>query len=203
MKLHSLLLRLSDWLACGESPRKADLIFVLAGRRYRKVYGLQLFSEAFSPRIILSVGRFELRGFPSLSLPVPVDLLARASHVPPPQRHYFVAYHKGGAEVTLIRVRRFGTLGEIEALAEKLNKRTEPTTVLVVSSGAHLRRIRLCCRVLFAKHIHAVMLAAPAETWDDSEDTAVRWLHEASAITVELEKLLMYWIILAFRSRIR
>jgi hypothetical protein len=49
-----------------EAPRQStDLIFVLAGRDYRKHYALQLFKDGIAPSILFSVSRFEIRRFSS------------------------------------------------------------------------------------------------------------------------------------------
>ena len=37
--------RLRDWLNCGDPLQAADRIFVLAGRRYRKSYGVKLLQQ--------------------------------------------------------------------------------------------------------------------------------------------------------------
>src|SRR5215831_4682837 len=50
-----------EFLTVNDPPANADLILVLAGRPERKSYGLRLFQEGFAGRLILSVGRFEVR----------------------------------------------------------------------------------------------------------------------------------------------
>ena len=92
-----LLPRLRAWLSPVDTPRKADLIFVLAGRMHRKECALELFREGLAPRILLSVGRFEIRRFSKMALPASLDLLKLAQAVPPSQRHYFVFFE--GEEV--------------------------------------------------------------------------------------------------------
>ena len=92
-----LLPRLRVWLSPVDTPRKADLIFVLAGRMHRKECALELFREGLAPRILLSVGRFEIRCFSKMALPVLLDLLKLAQDVPTPPRHYFVFFE--GEEV--------------------------------------------------------------------------------------------------------
>jgi hypothetical protein len=186
--------------APADAPRKADMIFVLAGRKCRKVYGLHLFSQGLSPRILVSVGRFELRRFPELELPVQVDLLALAAAVPPPRRHYFVEFCGKQVETTLIRTRRFGTLAEIEALAEQLSQRTDTVSVLVISSHRHLRRIRLCCRALLAKHIEVFFAAVPEEVSGDSSRGLVQWWRGLRDSILEMVKLVVYRFVLKFRT---
>jgi hypothetical protein len=135
-------------LACSDGPAEADLIFALAGRRDRKVYALHLFAGGLAPRLLLSVGRFEIRRFTELDLPVKLDLLNLASQIVPAQRHFFVSFEGGRVQAERIPVGRFGTLREIEALAQWLQERPSIERVLVISSSAHLRRVQMCCRAL-------------------------------------------------------
>ena len=187
---------LRDWLTCVDSLGPADLIFAMAGRQARKGYALELFEQGFAPRLLLSVGRFEIRRFATLRLPVPVDLLALASSIPPPQRHFFVDFEGCACQVERIPVRRFGTLNEIEALARWLAGRAEIRSLLIISSGVHLRRVRMCCRTLMRtelrKGLRIGFLATPAaETGGDGK-------LEPSPLS-ELLKLPIYRAVLAIR----
>ena len=109
---------LKRWLDVGEEARKSDAIFVLAGARERKQYGLELYRAGLAPRILLSVGRFEIRRLRELPLPTPLDLLSAVQSVPPPERHFFVEFDASGVRYKRTPVGRFGTLSEIRALAE-------------------------------------------------------------------------------------
>jgi hypothetical protein len=51
---------------------------------------------------MFSVGRFEIRRFSKMRLPVPLDLLKLAQGVPPPERHYFAFFE--GQEVRVEHV---------------------------------------------------------------------------------------------------
>ena len=186
---------LRDWLSCADSLGPADLIFVMAGRQARKSYALELFERGFAPRLLFSVGRFEIRRFARLKLPVPVDLLALASSIPPPQRHFFVGFEGGACQVERIPVRTFGTLNEIEALAGWLADRAEIRSLLIISSGVHLRRVRMCCRTLMRKGLRIGFLAAPAaEAGGDGK-------LEPSPLS-ELLKLPIYRAVLATRRAV-
>src|ERR1035441_3224688 len=57
---HSCLHRLYRCLTWNDSVEAVDLIFVMAGRMERKQYGLELYRAGIAPRLILSVGRFEV-----------------------------------------------------------------------------------------------------------------------------------------------
>src|SRR5262249_14559157 len=126
----------------GTSVAKADLIFVHAGQEDRKFWGLQLYREGWATRLLISVGRYEIRRFAQLPLPEPVDLLDLAKSVDPPLRHFFVSFSPQVAQVERVQLGRFGTLGEVQALRVWLKYRPDIRNVVVVSSGPHLARIR-------------------------------------------------------------
>jgi uncharacterized SAM-binding protein YcdF (DUF218 family) len=204
----TLLPRLRKWLSPVDTPRSADLIFVLAGRLNRKEYALKLFREGLAPRILFSVSRFEIRRFSQMALPVPLDLLKLAQEVPPPQRHYFVFFEGQKVRVEHVPPGRFGTLTEIKALARWLSENPDIRSVLAVSSDTHLRRIRTCCRSLLSANTKVALLAAPlspseqpaAATTEQQRDHLPA--EESSAFTstkddlLELFKLAIYWLLL-------
>ena len=80
------------WLVRADPAVPVDAIFVLAGLKARKVFAIQLLEKEFAPRVLFSVGRFEIRRFPELGLPLTIDLLQMAQSIPPPQRHFFVLF---------------------------------------------------------------------------------------------------------------
>lgn len=104
-------------------------------------------------------------------------------------------FHNGGVEVQHIRPGRFGTLTEIRALAGWPAQHPEIRSVLVISNGAHLRRIRLCCRALLPRNWELAFVGAPTKT----EDTSARssFLDDLE----ELGKLSAYSILLKLRAR--
>jgi hypothetical protein len=166
----------------------ADLIFVLAGRAVRKRFALELFRGGVAPRILFSVARFEVRGFRELPLPVAFDLLPVAQGVAAPERHFFVLFGDGATpQVERIKVRRFGTLREIEALAAFLDRRREIRSVIVVTSAVHIRRVALCCRVLLPRDVRFEMAAVPRAdgeirgTGDDADCGATEVTRRADA----------------------
>jgi uncharacterized SAM-binding protein YcdF (DUF218 family) len=203
--------RLRAWLSPADAPRSADLIFVLAGRVHRKEYALELFHQGLVPRILFSVGRFEIRRFSKMNLPAPADLLKLAQAVAPRQRHYFVFFQGQETRVEHVPPRRFGTLTEIKALVRWLAANPEIRSVMVISSDTHLRRIRMCCRSLLKAEIEMAFLAAPfslperpataaAESGQDHPRPAES--SQAAGVVedlLELFKLAIYWVLLKIR----
>lgn len=198
--LRTFLVRLYSWLACADSTANGDLIFVLAGRKSRKVCGLEMFSQGRAPQLLLSVGRFELRRFADLPFPVQLNLPRRAASVSPPQRHIFVYLDKTKSAVEFVAKGRFGTLSEIRALKEWVGAHSEVKSVLIVSSAFHLRRVRLCCRSVLPTSIQCHLLAVDEGGvwlrrdlwWQSSRTRAI--------VLRELPKLLVYWLVLHFQS---
>jgi hypothetical protein len=181
-------------LRLGNTVNDFDLIFVLAGRPVRKIYGLELYRAGVAPRILFSVARFEVRRFRELALPVEFDLLPIALPVPAEERHFFVLFGGGAPEVERIAVRRFGTLREIEALADYLKRHREIRSVLVVTSAVHQRRVRMCCRVILPREVHFQMAATKTV-----REPRASFLE----IGTEMVKLAGYRVLLGFRGRAR
>jgi len=174
-------------------PQNADLIFVLAGRDYRKQYALELFKLGLAPRVLFSVSRFEIRRFSKLLLPVPLDLLKLASDVPPSQRHFFVLFERSDVQVTYVRPRRFGTLTEIETLLRWLQDHPEVHSTVLISSHSHLPRIGLCCRFLLREDLEISLTSPPAQP------TRSPCENRFAAVFMERFKTLAYWVMLVLR----
>ena len=203
--------RLRAWLSPADAPRSADLIFVLAGRVHRKEYALELFRQGLAPRVLFSVGRFEIRRFSKMNLPAPLDLLKLAEEVAPRQRHYFVFFEGQEVRVEHVPPRRFGTLTEIEALRRWLGANVEIRSAIVISSDTHLRRIRMCCRSLLNPKTEMVFLAAPfslpesqAPRAAESRQARLQPAESSAAASVvedllELFKLAIYSVLLKMR----
>lgn len=167
--MRSVLNWIHQELSVAEGPRTSDAVFVLAGGRQRKIYGLELYAAGLAPQILLSVGRFEIRRFSELALPypadvAPIDLLAAAQALPPLKRHFFVAFDQAGVAFEQIAAARLGTLREIRALAKWCDERTEISSLTIVSSGYHLRRVRMCCSALLPARIRVTYAAPPDES---------------------------------------
>src|SRR5271165_4873041 len=189
--ISGLASRLYDWLAESDLCQKADVIFVLAGRENRKHFALRLFHEGWAPTLLLSVGRFEIRRFSDLDLPKSVDLLALASATEPRHRHYFVTFGSGKPSARSISLSPFGTLREILAFSEWLRENRGIRSVTIVSSGFHLKRVRICCERLLPAGTRLNFLAVP----DEGRSLRQHWWQEPKArklIFAEVLKVLMY-----------
>lgn len=143
-----ILKRICGFLDVSRPPEKAECIFVLAGKQERKECGIDLWRQGYAAELILSVGRFEWRGFYTLDLPSDGGLQRLVEATPPVERHFFVRFGSDGARAWLVRPRRFGTWTEAHALAGAMREEP-PGSLLVVSSPIHLRRAALAFRHAF------------------------------------------------------
>jgi hypothetical protein len=189
-------------LAREDPLEHADLLFVLAGQQDRKEYAVRLFHDGRAHQILFSVGRFELRRFPKLGLPRAPDLLAIAKHTPPTERHYFVWLRDGEFDVKRIPVRRLGTLGEIDAFADWLAARPQISSLLLVSSAPHLRRLRMCCHALLSPSLKVRFRAVPErnlpETQNEDEDDSQQSSPHRKGARFERLKIICYSLVLPF-----
>jgi len=193
-----LLPGLHAWLSSTDHARPANLIFVLAGDMNRKHYALQLFREGLAPRLLFSVGRFEIRRFSKMALPIPLDLLKQAQDVLPPQRHFFALFQNRVWQVEHVPPRRFGTLTEIASLARWLDANPEVQSVILISNEAHLRRIRMCCRPLLPRGVEVALLAVP-NSFSDSADQQSSAIQSTGSDLLEFLKVLVYRVLLTLR----
>ena len=181
----------------NQPVNRADLIFVLAGKQSRKRYGLQLFREGKAPQLVLSVARFDIRRTARLEISPAVDLVKIAAPILAPQRHFFLVVSSASCHVERIRTGRFGTLREIEALGEWLLNHPDVRSVLVVTSKSHVRRVRLCCRMLISNAWHLDFVIVPRQ-FQDLEDK-VPFPRRTVSACVELLKVVGYGVILSLR----
>ena len=193
---HAPLNALFDSLCAGGPPREADLIFVLAGRRERKPYGLELWREGYAPTLVLSVARFEWRRFVELGLPDDGGLAELVQRTPPRERHFFVVLRRAGPVETAARAFRvktggLGTWNEARALAEFID-RERIRSVLVVSSASHLRRAVATLRGLSPPGVRIDATAVPEHESSIPRDGWWRTARTRRAVLWEAVKLLLY-----------
>lgn len=133
----------SDYLTISSPPQHADLIFVLAGKPERKRFGLSLFEQGLAPRLILSVGRYEVQHTSAL-IAGAGELKTLARTTPPHGRHFIVDLQPGSCTVSRAPMKRSGTYAELKFLASYLHC-CPSQTINMISTSIHLRRVQFCC----------------------------------------------------------
>ena len=189
---------LFNWLARADPAAHADAIFVPAGQKSRKLFAIQLLGQETATRVLFSVGRFEIRRFPELGLPQTIDLLQMAQSIPPPQRHFFVLFENRQFTVWRIPLRVLGTLSEVDALADWLKEQPQISTLLVVSSGPHLLRLRICCRALLPRNVKISFVATPQESIAPDQQDVQSEASNRKTVVTECLKIACYLIVLTF-----
>src|SRR5580700_9960394 len=84
--LHLQLYRLYGTLVRNDPPAPADLIFVLSGKMERKVYAIELYQAGIAPRLLLSIGRFEVSKMRAIGFEKADELIALRDRTPADQR---------------------------------------------------------------------------------------------------------------------
>ena len=146
----SPLHRLQEYLTLNDPPQPADLIFVLAGRMDRKPCGLELYRAGLAPRLLLSIGRFEVSKMATIDFEAADELIELRNRLPADQRHFFCEVNGSGMQIEQARLPRWNTYGEILGLWEYL-KRCMPRSMIVISSDVHLRRVALTIEKVFPR----------------------------------------------------
>lgn len=155
---------LSDFLVVNDPPQPSDVIFVLAGRPERKSYGLRLFREGVAPRLILSVGRYEVRQPAYMSLRCAPEVIGLARATPIERRHFFVDLCGDWERVVVAGLRARGTFPELCGFADYIAGSGAINSIMMVSTGIHLRRVRYCCdRIPFFRDKQVHYVAVPEE----------------------------------------
>jgi uncharacterized SAM-binding protein YcdF (DUF218 family) len=146
--LHSVLYRLFEGLTRNDPVQPVDLVFVLAGRLERKAYGLELYRAGGAPRLLLSVGRFEVSKMPAVDFEGAAELIAERDRTAPGERHFFCELSAAGVHIETVRLRKWNTYGEMLGLRAYL-ERDMPRSVMIVSTDVHLRRAALAFERVF------------------------------------------------------
>jgi hypothetical protein len=152
-----------------------------------------------------SAGSLEIARFAELDLPAWPRLLEQQRNIPPEGRLFFLEYDGESWGIERLPVRPLGTLNEIVALRNWLDRHSDVGSVLVVSSGLHLRRVRMCCRALLPRRVAFALAAVPGETARATNES-VRRQDGLPGLIVECAKLALYGIVLgtrAFACRLR
>lgn len=151
--------------ATSEALCPFDLIFCLAGLPERKRFGWELFQRGAAPILLLSVGRSEARFVKARAgLHDDGNIVSLLPIHPEKGNHILLWADQGGVHPEVIRLPELNTFGEIWALGKVIHSRGI-RRVLVVSSAAHLRRIRYAVRKLLGvRPVQITYLAVPKGT---------------------------------------
>jgi uncharacterized SAM-binding protein YcdF (DUF218 family) len=193
----STLARFYESLTCDDAVRPADLIFVMAGRMERKIYGLELYRAGIAPKLVLSVGRFEVSKMRKLNVEGLDELLRLREETALEERHFFVKVDSAGTRSERARLRHRNTFGEALALRRILEAESA-RRVIVVSTDVHLRRVALAmhkaCETMGTEFRYCAVPPQLAffskETWWSSSTTR-------RFVTNEMAKWLAYRLILS------
>ena len=197
-QLMEILKSLADFLSVRDAPVSSDVIFVLAGRPERKPYGCQLFQSGLAPRMIFSVGRYEVRQTAEQPVAIPA-LLKLRDKTAPPKRHFWVDFSQGNTAVSLAELAKTNTYWELHAFGRYLAPET-PQRIAIVSTSIHLRRVRLCCRRL-ACFKGTTLLFLPVPEDSSSFSRGGWWKHadQLSYLLSEYAKLAGYYLLYGWR----
>lgn len=193
----SLLYRMYDQLTRNDPPRQADLIFVLAGRIERKRYGLELYRRGLTPRLLLSIGRFEVSKMAAFDVELARKLIALRDRTPPEQRHFFCEIDASGFHIEKPPLRRWNTYGEILAL-RTFRGIGAIRSMMVISTDVHLGRAAMVFdRVFRDAPLEVCYCPVPAD--HSSLDRKEWWRHakHRGYVLKEVAKLLAYRTILS------
>jgi DUF218 domain len=191
----ALLVKLYTTLVVNNPVEPVDLIVVMAGRMERKEYGLNLFRSGIAPRLVLSIGRFEVSKMARINLDGLAELKALRDTIPPDDRHFFTTVDHTGVHHENVKLWRWSTYGEALAILKFLNEDTA-RRVMIISSDVHLRRVALTFAKVFRDSPFQFSYCAVPSTFLNSETW---WIDEQSRRFVfnELVKLVGYRIILS------
>ena len=139
----------------------------------------------------------DLRNVAALTWPVPLQTVKAAISNFATGQHAFVWLESGNITVDGIRLGRLGTLSEIVQLQHWLLRHGKFTSLSMVSTAPHLRRVRMCCRAILPAAITVRLFAIPAYGyWDRNK----WWSFPRTRIAVlwEFPKLLLYIPLIRF-----
>jgi hypothetical protein len=195
------LIKVYEGLTLNDPIRDADLIFVIAGRMERKQYGLQLFKAGWAPKLILSIGRFEVSKMSRLNLNGIKELITLRDQTPPQERHFFLTVDASGIGIKKVGSRRWSTYGEALALRPLLENENV-RRVIVISTDIHLRRLAFTLEKVF-RNMPVEFLFCPVPFPLTSLRKENWWTTAADRQFVfkEMMKLLGYWMILSMPPR--
>ncbi len=146
--MESACLGFYENLTRNDLVKPVDLILVLAGRMERKGYGLELYEAGMAPRLVLSVGRFEVSKMSQFDLDCFDELKSLRDQTPPAERNFFVTMDVSGVRIEKASLQRCSTYGEALAFRRLLHS-DDARKVMIVSTDIHLRRVALTYAEVF------------------------------------------------------
>ena len=114
----------------------------------RKPYGLELYRAGFAPRLLLSVGRFEVSKMRAVDFQSVDELIAQRDRTVPDERHFFCEMSASGTRIEQLKLPQWNTYAEVVALREFL-KPDMPRSLMVISTDVHLRRVAMVFKRVF------------------------------------------------------
>jgi hypothetical protein len=188
----SAWLRVYRMLTRKDSVQPVDLIFVMAGRTERKHYGLELYRAGIAPRLLLSVGRYEVSKMAQAGWEGGSDLKLRRDRTPPADRHFFMTMDAAGVRSQRIKVIRCSTYGEVLAFRSFL-EHDQARKVMVISTDVHLRRVALTfARVFRGTPVEFLYCPAPSPFGPMTSDDWWKRQVDRRFVLSEMAKLIGY-----------
>ena len=109
----------------------------------------------------------DVYNFAALKWPVPLEDVEAALSRLAVEQHAFVWLESGKVTVDRVPLGTFGTLSEVCQLDRWLHKHSGFSSVLMISTAPHLRRVRMCCRAILPSSMTVRLFAIPAYGyWD-------------------------------------
>ena len=195
-------------LTQADQLQSADLVFVLAGHRSRKTYAARLFRDGWAPRVLFStsnppfIPRVLLEESPSrIESTSKLWRAVRATAILDfwPRGQFLGAVNGESWSISTIPMGPFGTLSEIRALARWLENCPAVRSILIVSVGTHLRRLRMCCERLIPSGHQLRFIEVPQELQIPAVPGTLEQRTFASVLQ-ECAKVVLYRIVLIFEK---
>jgi DUF218 domain-containing protein len=175
----------------------------MAGRMERKQYGLDLLRFEVTPRLVLSVGRFEVSKLNGLRAGWVEELQQLRNSTRPHQRHFFVTVTSSSVRIEKTKLARWNTYGEALALRDFL-RNENACRVMVVSTDIHMRRVALTFSKVF-RNTPVLFFYRPVPPTLSSVQKERWWTRSADRryVLSEIIKLAGYRVVLSTREWFR
>jgi hypothetical protein len=167
----------------------------------RKQYGLELYRAGIAPRLVLSVGRFEVSKMSRLELEGFHELVALRERTQPDERHFFMKVDHSGVHIERAKLQRWNTYGEALGLRQLLEGENAGK-VMIISTEVHLRRIAFTLNKVFHDvPVKFLFCPVPARLECLRKDGWWSRPDDRRFVFKEMMKLLGYLVILSMPAR--